>query len=207
MKVINLFPGSFASNCYLLIDNGHAAIVDPSASTTAILSRLDAFECTLDTILLTHGHFDHLMSLDALREAFPQVKAYIHTEDAPMLSDGNKNAYTTFFEKEGVWREAEEVLYDGQIIPVGEATLKVIHTPGHSPGSVCFLNEADGFIITGDLLFADNIGRYDLWRGDANILKDSLEKLSQLDGRLTIYPGHGDTNRLSDALNTALSYL
>ena len=93
MQIVNLFPGSVGSNCYLIEDSGQALIVDPSASASAILRRLREDGCTPVGILLTHGHFDHVMSVDTLRGAEPDLKVYIHEADAPMLTDGEKNAF------------------------------------------------------------------------------------------------------------------
>ena len=89
MKLITLTPNSFASNCYLVIDNGHAFVVDPSASTERILSALQEENAICDGILLTHGHFDHILSLDELRDALPGVPAMIHLDDAESLTDGD----------------------------------------------------------------------------------------------------------------------
>lgn len=200
MHIVNLYPGSFGSNCYLLEDGGHALIVDPSAAATAILRRLEADGCAPDAILLTHGHFDHIMSIDTLRREVSGLPVYIHESDAPMLTDGDKNAFASFFGKERTWQAADQFLAHGQTLTVGNATLTVIHTPGHSPGSVCFLDQEDGILVTGDTLFADSIGRWDLWSGNAHALRQSLSYLETLDGSLTIYPGHGDTNTLSRAL-------
>lgn len=203
MKIINLYPGSYGSNCYLIEHNEHALIVDPSSAASAIMRRLEADGCTPDAILLTHGHFDHIMSIDTLRASVPGLKVYIHPEDAPMLTDGDKNAFATFFGKERAWHAADAFLEDGQALTVGGAALRVIHTPGHSPGSLCFLPEEAHAILTGDTLFADSIGRYDLWRGDYETLHRSIQRLGELDGTLTIYPGHGDTECLSLALKRA----
>ena len=204
MRIVNLFPGSFGSNCYLLEDSGHALIVDPSAAASAILRRLSEDGCVPDAILLTHGHFDHIMSVDTLRQAEPSLPVYIHEADAPMLTDSAKNAFSLFFGQERVWNEADMLLTHGQEIRVGNSVLTVIHTPGHSPGSVCYLCEAEGVMLTGDTLFADNIGRCDLWGGSYATIRTSLRSLRAYPGTLTIYPGHGDTNLLSRALDNTM---
>jgi glyoxylase-like metal-dependent hydrolase (beta-lactamase superfamily II) len=204
MKIINLFPGSYGSNCYLVEENGHALIVDPSASASAILRALREDGCTPDAILLTHGHFDHVMSIDTLRGAEPDLKVYVHEADAPMLRDGQKNAFSLFFGQDRAWREADVLLADGDSVTVGGAAFTVVHTPGHSPGSVCYLCESEGILLTGDTLFADNIGRCDLWGGSYALIRQSLKRLRGLDGGLTIYPGHGDSNKLSRALDNTM---
>ncbi len=203
MQIVNLYPGSFGSNCYLLESDGHAFIVDPSAAASAILRRLKADGCVPDGIILTHGHFDHIMSIDTLREAVPSLKVYIHEEDMSMLTDADKNAFGTFFGKDRVWHAADATLSDGQVLPVGNTLLRVLHTPGHSAGSICLLSEQDGILLTGDTLFADSIGRHDLWGSSYNALHASIQSLHELDRNLTIYPGHGDTERLSTALANA----
>lgn len=204
MHIVDLFPGSYGSNCYLIEDSGHALIVDPSASASAILRRLREDGCVPDAILLTHGHFDHIMSVDTLRQAEPGLRVCIHEADAPMLTDGDKNAFSLFFGQERAWKEADTLLTDGQTVTVGNATFTVVHTPGHSPGSVCYLCESEGVMITGDTLFADNIGRCDLWQGSYAAIRKSLQSLRAYNGGITIYPGHGDTNKLSRALDNTM---
>jgi len=203
MKIVNLFPGSYGSNCYLIEDGGEALIVDPSAAASAILRRLREDRCTPVGILLTHGHFDHIMSVDTLRQAEPRLKVCIHESDAPMLSDGQKNGFSFFFGQDRVWQDADVLLRDGDEIKVGGATFTVIHTPGHSPGSVCYLCASEGVMFTGDTLFADNIGRCDLWGGSYAVMRQSLKRLRNLDGGLTIYPGHGESSLLGNALDVA----
>lgn len=205
MRLVNLFPGSVGSNCYLLEDNGHALIVDPSSPAQTILRRLQDDGCTPDAILLTHGHFDHIMSIDTLREAVPGLKVYIHEGDAPMLTDGDKNGFAFFFQKERVWKPADVLLTDGQEITVGNATLKVIHTPGHSPGSVCYLCEEQKMMLTGDTLFCENIGRFDLWGGSYEEICASLRALRAYDKKIMIYPGHGCTEWLGNALSYVMN--
>ena len=204
MKSRNLFPGSWGSNCYLVEDGGEALIIDPSASAAAILRAIREDGCTPVGILLTHGHFDHIMSVDTLRQVEPTLKVYIHEADAPMLTDADKNAFAFFFRQDRVWNAADVLLKNGDEIKVGGAALTVVHTPGHSPGSSCFLCAEAGVMFTGDTLFADNIGRDDLWGGNFATLRKSLLALRDYDGALTIDPGHGDEEKLSRALDNLM---
>ena len=196
MKVVPVCPDSAMANCYLLVHNTHALVVDPCVSVSAILRAAEAEQATLEGILLTHGHFDHVLSLDSLRDTL-SIPAYIHEADQQLLPDGEKNAFTLFYGQDRAFRAAEHDLKDGDLIPLGDASIEVIHTPGHTGGSVCY--RAGDILLTGDTLFADTFGRYDLFSGDLDTLKDSLRRLSALDPAFILYPGHGDSAPLGEA--------
>ncbi len=198
MRIRSICPDSFASNCYLVIEGERALIVDPSVSVDAVQSALVSEGARCVGILLTHGHFDHLLSLDELRDAYPDAPVYLHAADAELLSDGDKNAFALFFGQDRVWRPADHLLTDGEIILLGDARLRVLHTPGHTRGSVCYLCGDD--LITGDTIFAGGYGRYDLYGGDYGALCRSLRSLTELSPTLHIHPGHGPSARLGDAL-------
>ena len=204
LKIIPIAPYSFGANTYAIISDGHAIVIDPSVTVGAITSALSEENAVLDAVVLTHGHFDHIVSIDTVREALG-VKVYIHENDAEMLTDGAKNAFLTFFGRDRVYNPADELLQDNDLIGLGSSELKVIHTPGHSKGSICLLG--DGFLVTGDTLFADTVGRSDLWGGDQSALVSSLEKLRELDRSLMIYAGHGAPERLGIALDNSAYYL
>lgn len=208
MEIYNLYPGSWNANCYALISEGQqqirsAAIVDPSADAREIVAFLKDKNAKLEAIILTHGHFDHIMTLDRLRE-LTGAPAYVHKDDDEMLPDGHKNAYSFFFGVDQKWRPADRLLEDGDTLTIGSETLRVISTPGHSKGSICLLGS--GFMITGDTIFAHGYGRYDLHGGNVNQLSESLSSLRQFDPKLMIYPGHGDSAKLGDALDNILYY-
>lgn len=198
MKIIPICPTSFASNSYLLVSGGTALVVDPSVSAEAILRTAKEQGAEIQGILLTHGHFDHILSLDVLREKL-SIPAAIHGHDAVMLTDGRKNAFYDFFGKERVFGAAERLLSDNETISLGDETITVLHTPGHTGGSLCYLVGND--LITGDTLFSNTYGRCDLWSGSDEEMRNSLLRLRTLSPELTIYPGHGATARLGDALD------
>lgn len=204
MKIRSVCSASFGANTYLVVSGTHALAVDPAVSISAILEAARAEDAYLEGILLTHGHFDHVFSLDGLRDA-TGVDAYIHRDDAIMLTDGKKNAFYDFFGKERTYRPAERLLSHGDTVSLGEETITVLHTPGHTQGSVCYL--CQDALLTGDTLFSEGYGRCDLWGGSPELMRQSLASLSRLDGSLTIYPGHGAPERLRYALNTVSNWI
>lgn len=204
MKIIPICPASFAANSYLLISDGEALLVDPSVTVDSILKVASRENAKLTGILLTHGHFDHILSLDTLR-ANEKIPAAIHEHDAVMLTDGRKNAFYDLFGQERTYDAAEQLLSDGEKIPLGSEAITVIHTPGHTAGSVCYL--CDEFLLTGDTLFSNTYGRCDLWSGSEEEMRRSLTHLRSLDPTLVIYPGHGDTARLGEALDEVAAML
>ncbi len=200
MNILNLYPGSWGSNCYLLSVGTHALIVDPSANATSILNAAEQLGVNIEGILLTHGHFDHIVSVNELRDR-TGIPLCVHEDDAELITDAHKNAFYTFFRMETAYRPAERLLHDGDVLTLGDETIKVLHTPGHSAGSVCYFCNGE-FLLTGDTLFADNIGRCDLYGSDPRAMQSSLKFLRTLPKDLTIYPGHGEQARLGAALDT-----
>ena len=201
MKIHSLYDGGYGSMCYLVSDDEEkaAVLIDPSVSYGRALASFSGQIPKISAILLTHGHFDHILSLDELRRAFPDTPVYIHEGDASFLGDANKNAYAFFFNEERIWRPANRLLHDGDELPLGDETVRVLHTPGHTPGSICLICGEDD-LITGDTLFDGNYGRYDLWGGNYDCLVASMRELGTLPERMTIYPGHGGTAKLGASL-------
>ncbi len=204
MKICTVKPHSLGANTYIVYSGTHAFVIDPCVSVHALTACAEQLGVTLEGILLTHGHFDHTVSIDRVRDSL-SIPAYIHEHDAVMLTDGKKNAYFDFCGKECTHNAAEELLHDGDIIRVGDEELKVIHTAGHTSGSVCYL--CSDFIVTGDTLFSDSYGRCDLWGGDEKEMLDSLMLLRTFDGRLPLYAGHGEASTLGNALDNIAYFL
>ena len=202
LRIERLHSGSWYANCYIVFatDNCggmHAAVIEPAYPADRIKAMADELSASIDLIILTHGHFDHIYYLDDLK-SMTGAEICIHKDDAEMLSDGYKNAHSFFFGDDFTTCGADRLLRDGDVIALGDESLSVISTPGHSKGSICLVG--DGFMITGDTLFESGYGRYDLHGGDAKTLVRSLNSLKQYSGELTIYPGHGDSTTLARAL-------
>lgn len=171
-------------NSYIIKDGNQSAVIDPGGKPEQILEMING--TTLKFILLTHGHFDHIMAVKELKK-LTNAKVLISKEDAPMLSDNNLNHGSKFgFTVDNT--EADEIISDGDIIKIGNSKLKVISTPGHSKGSVCYYD--DGFLFSGDTLFKMSIGIYDYENVD--IMKNSVAKLLELPNDTIVYPGHNE---------------
>lgn len=201
MKLKRIVPGFVGSNCYILINEGFAVVIDPSAPTSEIMKVLADESAKLLAILLTHGHFDHMLSLERLRAENPQAQVMIHATDAELMSDGHKNAFYEFFKRDRDFGSPDRLLIEGDIISIGNEKLQVMHTPGHTSGSVCY--RCRNLLFSGDTIMADGYGRCDLYSGNSARMNATLNKLKSLaekSPKLTIYPGHGEFALLSDAI-------
>ena len=194
MKILYFSGGPARVNTYFVIDDSsNCVIIDPS-DADHIFDIIRENHLTPLAVLLTHGHFDHFWALDDFLRAYP-VPVYIHTEDAKMLTNNELNLSTRFgYDIPSKFKFDDPVLInDGDILKFSDLEFKVIHTPGHTAGGVCYL--IDSFLFTGDTLFNLTVGRTDCYTADIKQLKNSLEKLKTLDNEIEIYPGHG---KLSD---------
>ena len=195
MNVASIPAGGYASNCWLFWDEDarEAAVVDPSADVKSILAALQQRRLALKWILLTHGHFDHIFSLDALRDR-TGAPAAIHAADAGTLTDPQGNASAYFLRENHIYRPAEKILSDGDRLTLGSEEIRVISAPGHTPGSAVY--ECGNIWFTGDVLFDGSIGRTDLPGGDMSAMRCSLARLIRGEERI-LYPGHGGQTTLS----------
>lgn len=193
MQVFTHVSQGFSCNTYLCCDekSGENILIDPGISSAEVLEFLNGRKVT--KILLTHGHFDHVAAAEELRLALG-AKVYAHREEAPLLADGYKNASLLVGMPE-VRCSADVLLEEGDGIPFGDGELQVLHTPGHTPGGVCFFDGEN--LFCGDTLFAQGWGRCDLYGGDERALFASLARLRKLKGEITVFSGHGDSFMLS----------
>ena len=202
MNIRNLYPGAMASNCYLLTVGAHAAVVDPSPAPETVLAELQKENAALEMILLTHGHFDHVFGMDGLRKA-TGAPVYVHKNDFAMPDDPEQNVFLRVFGMERRFGKPDRSLSDGDTLMLNGETIRVIHTPGHTAGCVCYLCN-DEFLITGDTLFAGTHGRTDVYSSNAGDMVSSLLRLRELPQTLPIYPGHGSPAVLGTALDTVI---
>jgi glyoxylase-like metal-dependent hydrolase (beta-lactamase superfamily II) len=166
-----------------------AAIVDvPFESAGVLIAALKKDSLTPKMILLTHSHWDHLADAAKLKKLL-NVPVYVHAEDAGNLEKPGSDRLPLFFSIEGV--KADHFLTEGQIIPLGDLKIEVIHTPGHTPGGVCFWLREEKILISGDTLFKGTIGNISFPTARPALMWESLKKLAQLPPETRVIPGHG----------------
>jgi glyoxylase-like metal-dependent hydrolase (beta-lactamase superfamily II) len=174
-----LVVGYYQANCYILGDErtGEGLVIDPGDEAVRIVKVISKLRLKIRYILITHGHFDHTGAASELRR-ITGSSLMIHS-----LDTGSLNV------------KPDGYLEDGQEIPLGTFNIQVIHTPGHSPGGVCFY--APGAVFTGDTLFAGSVGRTDFPGGDHNLLvRGVIQKIFPLGDDIRVYPGHGPNSTI-----------
>ncbi len=191
---IKTFPaGQMGTNCYILYreDQKKAVIVDPGADGSNILNRCRELSVTAEAILLTHGHFDHIMAVNDITGEFPGAKIYAGEVEKEMLFNPAVNLSSSFGGDYSV--HADELVKDGDILRLAGISFQVLSTPGHTSGSVCYLVLEEGVLLSGDTLFKESLGRTDLPTGNqSQIIKSITERLFTLPEDTLVYPGHGD---------------
>jgi glyoxylase-like metal-dependent hydrolase (beta-lactamase superfamily II) len=193
MMIIEVFPsGPVETNAYLVgcPATKRAMIIDaPFDSADLILQKAADLDLHIEALLLTHSHWDHTAEAALLKQK-AQIPIYVHQEDAANVFYPGSDRLPTLFPITGV--QPDQFLVDGQKIALGKLSIEVIHTPGHTPGGVCFYIEQEQVLFSGDTLFRGTMGRVNFPTSRPDLMWRSLKRLATLPPQTKVYPGHGE---------------
>lgn len=194
MQVAFFKLGIYETNCYVIYSEkarGKCLIIDPAAEAGTLLYFMEKHQLTPEAILLTHGHYDHYLAVPKLQEMWPELPVYCHPLDCPkeLVEYEMGQAFPTVTAFKNV-----KPLSDKQILSLMGLEIQVLHTPGHTPGSVVFM--AEDALFTGDTLFCQSIGRTDFKGGSTTDMAASLKRLAALEKDYRVYPGHEELSTL-----------
>lgn len=182
MERLTIQVGSYEVNCSIISENGKAWIVDPGQEGARIASLLEKKGLVPEAVLLTHAHFDHITGIAELQKLFPGLPVFVHKADTVMFGH-------PFNQMPG---EYASIGVPSDIRDVNELKIcEVIHTPGHTPGGVCYHFPEDRLLLSGDTLFAGSVGRTDFPGGSMSMMMTSLKRLMELPDETLVIPGHG----------------
>lgn len=190
--------GPFACNTYVVGKiGGSCLVIDPGTTEDSLIHYIEKHYDKISGILLTHAHFDHIRGIEKLKKSFRDrdIPVYLHPLDRELLNDAEKNSSLMLGDNVRVNIDTVDIK-DKEILPIRDFTVRVIHTPFHTKGSVCYLFDDDNALFTGDTLFEGSIGRHDLDTSEPEKIDESLKKLLPLRKTLVIYPGHGSMTTL-----------
>ena len=197
MKIQNFVLGMVGTNCYLVVneEEKQCILIDPAVYSGEIAEQIRREGLDLRAILLTHGHFDHIMGIDGFRKEFPEIPVYAHREEEALLKDASMNASLEF----GRQYTFSGAAYaeDGDVLDLAGMQFQVIHTPGHTIGGCCYYLQEEKVLFSGDTLFQESVGRTDLPTARPGEIIDSVvNKLFVLPDDTKVYPGHGGSSRI-----------
>lgn len=210
LRIETCVLGAVSTNCYIIYQKGKgsAVIVDPADNGAYLLNRCRELGTEPEAILLTHGHFDHILAVDDIRRAFPQCRLYAGAAEEGMLREPHLNL-TGSWGASPMSLKADQLLEDGETFSLLDETWRVIATPGHTSGSICYYLPAEDVLFAGDTLFYESLGRTDLPTGNTRqILASITEKLFALPEDTMVYTGHGDPTTIGHEMryNPAAPY-
>lgn len=200
LNIKSVTVGQMAANCYLVTrDNSKGAVViDPGDDGDYITEIIQKNELVPKAIILTHGHFDHAMAALALKLTY-RIPLYMHQSDDFILSKMSRSAKHYLGFDPGPEPDVDVFLLPGSELRISDMSFEVIHTPGHTPGSVSLHEKSGKCLFSGDLFFSDgSVGRYDFSYSNKKMLRKSIEKIRNLDHETTVFPGHGESFLLGD---------
>ncbi len=192
MRIQSYVLGEVSTNCYIISGDGakEALVIDPPDHSAAIAKKLEDEKLIPVAILLTHGHFDHIMAAEDLSENY-HIPIYAGEAEKELLSDASLNGSRMMHRNFSL--TPDRLLKDNELLHLAGMSIKVFHTPGHTAGGVCYYFEDEKVLISGDTLFLESVGRTDLPTGNSAILfKSILEKIMVLPDEVVVYPGHGE---------------
>ncbi|MCP1110143.1 MBL fold metallo-hydrolase [Ohessyouella blattaphilus] len=191
MKIECFEVGIAGANCYLVINEAtkECIAVDPGGTSAALRDYLNDRNLNVKAVILTHGHFDHIMGITDMIGTDSKEPVYVYVDDQDFLKDENLNASKSFVQSGYVYPDGISVI-DGQELELIGFTFQVIHTPGHTPGSCCYYMKEEKVLFSGDTLFKTSIGRTDLAGGSDEIYASIKERLFTLPEEVEVYPGH-----------------
>ena len=183
------------TNCYLVGDENEkvCAVVDPGGSPDRVIAMIERSGLTPTAIFLTHGHYDHVRGIPGLLQKYPDLPVYCHDKEICAAENTTESFFLPHTGKN------QRTYSEGDVVQIGSLSFRVLHTPGHSGGSVVLLVE--DLMLCGDTLFAGSMGRCDLPGGDENAMCTSLRRLAALDGNYKVLPGHGQASTLDRERN------
>jgi glyoxylase-like metal-dependent hydrolase (beta-lactamase superfamily II) len=194
IKVITIIVGPVLTNCYIIIHRNEGIIIDPGGEENKIIKSLRENKVRVKMIINTHGHIDHISANKNIID-FTSAPLSVHSADELFLSFNWEQAAKELGIKVNTPEKADILLNDNDIVSIGEINFMVIHTPGHSPGSICLYT--DKILMSGDTLFNGSVGRWDLPLADHDTIIESIKnKLLVLDNDTVVYPGHGPTTTI-----------
>lgn len=192
LRIQTLVLGMLSTNCYIIYREGEsqAVLIDPADNAPRIIETCRRLGLRPETILLTHGHFDHMGAVSDLRRAFPGIQVLACEKEERLLEDPGANLSGQFGTGYGI--RADRLVRDGEELKFLGLSWKVMETPGHTPGSVSFYLEAEDVLFSGDTLFCESFGRTDFPGGSTRSLVESVKKLTELPEDTMVYSGHGE---------------
>lgn len=194
MKTERFVTGIISTNCYLVVneETKQAVVIDPAACPESLMRHVKTEKLKIEAILLTHGHFDHIMGIDGFLAEF-KVPVYVQEADLKMLEDPELNQSSVY--TAGYTFSGAKGIQDGQVLDLAGMRFQALHTPGHTPGGCCYYIQEEGVLFSGDTLFQNSVGRTDFpGSSTSSLIRGIREKLMVLPENTLVYPGHmGET--------------
>ncbi len=192
MLIKTLQLGELNSNCYIVVTAPNQCVaIDIGGTPQLLINYLKMNKLKLSKILLTHGHFDHTGGVEEVRQA-TGAEVFVHETDSPMLESSALSLHSMISVMPFKPVMKYEIIRDGCILKDGDYSFRVLHTPGHSHGSVCYVCDEERVIFSGDTLFCCSVGRTDFPGSDPHYMMQSLQMLHELEGNYKVYPGHNE---------------